>query len=352
MLKYLLIVVCILFYGVQNLRAEPIRERQYAIGVSIPLTGHLSYIGGTIRNSIELARERYDEQGQIVFYLEDDAYNPRQTVSAVNKLILNDKVGALITFGGPPSLAVADIAEQRNVPLIGITISDGLTEGREHVYRFFAPVKPQVELIIEEMKRRDYKSIALLTVENDSLISIKSTFKELSSLPVVMNEMLSPADLDHRTLALRVRSRNPSAVFFLGIPPHYSVFARQLREIGYTGDFVGGPPMESRDELEAAGETLEGAWFPATSDTASAEFRKIYKERFSEDPHPHGILAYDAAKILIEGALTGNTKSYLSVERTYSGLFGDYRLGEDRNFLLPVVLKQIKDNEFSLLERE
>jgi len=350
--KQTLITILILGFSllttIKVASAEP--EARSVIGVTIPLSGDLAHIGETIQNSLKLAKEDHDSKDLVEFLIEDNRYQAQTALSSVNKMLLHQNLAGLVSFGGPPSLAVAPITQRRQIPLIAITITENLTEGRDHVFRFFTPVEPQVQALRKEMLKREYKSLAMVTLENEALLVMKNSFEKELPLPLVLNELILPSDYDHRSLALQIRNHNPSAVVLFALPPHHSGLARQLREIGYTGEIVGGPPMESRDELESAMGFLEGAWFSTPDDRGSREFTRRYLEAFGSEPHPHGVLAYDAGKIFIEAVYYNKVMDYLKVGREFSGLFGKYPLGSDRSFLLPVILKEVRENRFVILE--
>jgi len=79
-------------------------------GAVLPLSGPMAAVGVSIMNSIILADRQLDHAGRIQFVFEDDQFAPKNTVSAVTKLIqttqiidsadLNSQLHSLTNFEG------------------------------------------------------------------------------------------------------------------------------------------------------------------------------------------------------------------------------------------------------------
>jgi len=67
----------------------------FKVGAVLALTGPVSIAGIPFKNAMVMAKEDLDQTDQIKLYFEDDGFLPRNTVSAVQKLIHQDKVGLL-----------------------------------------------------------------------------------------------------------------------------------------------------------------------------------------------------------------------------------------------------------------
>jgi branched-chain amino acid transport system substrate-binding protein len=95
---------------------------------------------------------------------------------------------------------------------------------------------------------------------------------------------------------------NPDVVFFGGIYDQIGVFVKQVREKGYLGAIEGGDGFDSSTHAEIAGEALlagEGSYYVAVSGPAkeypdTAQFIADYASKFSIDPEPYAVQAYDA----------------------------------------------------------
>lgn len=213
-----------------NLEAEAIR-----VGVVAPLSGGASNNGLSIANAIRLADQKYDSNNQVEFIFEDDQLKPKLTVAAVNKLILVDKVSALIVFGSPTSLAVNDIAEKNKVPMIAMSIVERVVEDKQYVVKHWVTALAENQALKKELDQRNYQSIAIVATQNDAMLRLKDLCTD-NDLPVVFSEEVTPEELDFKAIALKVKNAQPDAVYNLLWAPQPGVFAKMLRQVGYQGD--------------------------------------------------------------------------------------------------------------------
>jgi branched-chain amino acid transport system substrate-binding protein len=92
------------------------------VGTHHPLTGAAASSYGKIALATKAYFAYINSKGgvfgrQIDYSIQDDGYNPTQTVSVVNKLILQDKVFAILNgLGTPTHSAVLDIIAENKVP--------------------------------------------------------------------------------------------------------------------------------------------------------------------------------------------------------------------------------------------
>lgn len=319
-------------------------------GLIGPLSGPLANIGRTVEQSAHLADEEFDKNAEVEFLFEDDQFNPRHTVTAFQKLVTVDKVAAVTCFGSSTCLSIADTAERMKVPLFAVGISDKLTAGRRFVFRHFPTARDQDAAIREEITRRQYNSIAVLAHTQDAMLNLRDLMALEPPTKVVLSQEILPGDSDQRALALRIKSLNPAAVYLLVLPPQLSAIAKQLRDIGYPGEFFGGAQVQQASELTAAQGALERIWFATADDTPSTAFIKRYEERYGEEPHPDGMHAFDTAKLLIELHRESDLIAAMKNKQEYSGIFGSYTLDAANTFVLPIVLKEARGNKFFKLQ--
>jgi branched-chain amino acid transport system substrate-binding protein len=112
-------------------------ESKFDVGLVIPLTGPTADFGIAIQNSIELAqKDRPELFTNIKFHFEDAQSNPSSAVSAFNELAAVHKVKLSLTFGVAFCKALAPIAENRKIPLVGLCLDPSVAANRRYVIRF------------------------------------------------------------------------------------------------------------------------------------------------------------------------------------------------------------------------
>ncbi|MCK4790301.1 MAG: ABC transporter substrate-binding protein [Desulfobacteraceae bacterium] len=103
-----------------------ITEDTITIGSSAAITGHASFLGSqTINGSLAYIKEINANGGihgrQIRLISYDDQYDPPQTVTNTQKLIVEDEAFLLFDYvGTPTSVKIIDTAQEANIPLVGL----------------------------------------------------------------------------------------------------------------------------------------------------------------------------------------------------------------------------------------
>ena len=98
-----LVVIIVAVSGKSGSKSKVTSNEPIKIGLSLPLTGDLSFIGEADKNAAQLALADINSNPnnkhtyQLLF--EDDAFDAQKAASAANKLINVDKVNALVSVG-------------------------------------------------------------------------------------------------------------------------------------------------------------------------------------------------------------------------------------------------------------
>lgn len=330
-------------------KAEPVHTR---IGVVCPLTGSAATSGVTLKNSIAMAREKFDPDGSVEFIFEDDQLSPKNTVAAVNKLVTLDKVDGLLVFGSPTSLAVNSIAEAHHTPMIALSIVDRVVAGFSFVVKLWVPARAENDLVVAEVKRRGYQRIAVVATTNDAMLTLKQL--AVQSLPerIVSSEDVNREEADLRSVALRVLAKSPDAVYNLMWAPQPGLLAKTLRSLGYRGQIFGVHNLEDPSEIVNSGGSLDGSWMATSDDSAGTDFTSEYRQRFLALPAAGGANAYDAAKLFIQGAKSGDLNHFLHNVRDFHGACGSFSASGKNDYTIGARLKYIRAGELSNTENK
>ncbi len=335
-------VLVILFLLVSSAHAD----EPFTVGVIAPLTGGLAASGIAVKNSILLADEKYDTEDKVRFEFNDDGFDPKNSVTIAKKYI-SDKVGAVLIFGTPTSLAVAPITEQAGTPLLAITIHHKVIEGRKYAFKHFVRWQDENERVLAEVKKRGYKKVAVVTTVNDASLALRDGFVGAGAVQVVMNEEFIKTDTDFRSIVTRLKALKPDSVYLLLFAPQASVFMKTLRAADVQIPVFGVHNVEDPSEVEAAAGAFEGIWFVTGDDTEGGDYVSAYEKKFGLYPAMGGANAFDFAKMVIEAA---NNKAdlvpYLNSLKDFSGAFGTYGSTKSHDFEIKTVVKRIEGDKF------
>jgi branched-chain amino acid transport system substrate-binding protein len=376
------------------------KTREIRIGEYDSLTGDKATFGMSSSRGIAMAVEEANAEGGVGgiplrVVLEDDQGKPEEAATAVNKLIVQDQVIAVLgEVASSNSLAGAPICQDNKIPMITpASTNPAVTKVGDYVFRvcFIDPFQGTV------MARFAYQSLGLRRIgilhdaRSDYSVGLAKFFtEEYKRLggEVVGDESYQQGDVDFKAplTALISKNKNPDGLFIPGYYTEVGLIARQVRELGYKGPLLGGDGWDSPKMTEIGGVSIEGCYFSnhySTDDPSPTvqNFIQRYKQKHGGAPDAMGALGYDAARILIQvlrsmqtedaetfPSLVGKSGSdptakearhkasarlrdRLAATREFPGVTGVITLDEERNARKPAVVLQVKDGQYRFVER-
>lgn len=316
------------------------------VGVITPLTGTLVASGVSFQNGILLADSLYDKSNLVTFIFEDDGFLPKNSVAIAKKFIA-DKMDAIMIFGTPTSFAVVPLTEQAKTPLAAVTIVDKVVEGKQYAVRHFVAWQEENRLVLEEVKRRGYKRVAIVATTNSATLSLRDGFVRDAPIEVVLNQEYSPDNMDFQAVAAKIKGVHPDAVYHLLFAPQGSAFMKSLRRVGCEVPVFAAHNVEDPSEVAAAQGTYERMWFVTGDDRNGAPIAREYREKFGEDPAMGWANGFDYAKMIIQAAAAGTPViTYLKQLSNFEGIFGHYGAAQGNTFSLKATVKTIEHSKF------
>ncbi len=324
-------------------------KKQLKIGVVLSLSAGPVASGDAIRKSIELADINIDTSNCVQFIFEDDRFQPKNTVTAVNKLIHTDKVDGLIIYGTPTSLAVSSLAERAKIPMIALSVLDRVVEGKNYIMKHWCTAERLNEAIVAETKKRNYKKVAIVSTINDAMLKLRNLFIDSDTVEVVSDDEFLKKDFDFSSIATRYKYKDLDAIYILLYPPQTALFAKRLREAGITTPFFGVHNIEDPNEVAVSRGALFGAWIANAHDGLGENYRQSYIDRYKELPGLGGGSGFDVAKMFIEASRQDvSLNKYLHSIVNFKGAFGTYRATTENDFNFGAVIKTVTEEGFEL----
>ena len=339
------------------------------IGGLAPLTGSLAIYGVTTTNGAELAVKEINANGgingkQIDYIVLDTKGDATESVMAYNKLV-DDKVAAIIgDITSKPTVAVAEIAAQDNMPMITPTGTQvDITEAGPNVFRVCFTNPYQGTVLATLAKERFGAQTAGILVNNSSDYSdgIAKAFTEQAEklgINITVKEGYADGDRDFRAQLTKIATVNPDVLL---IPEYYeqaSLIAAQAREMGVKSIFVGSDGWDgiSKTLDETAYKVIENSYFTnhfSMQDESPKiqNFIKAYKDTYKEDPSAFSALGYDAVYMVKEAIeKAGSTEKQAIVDALkdieYDGITGYLTFDENNNPVKAVTILKIQNGEY------
>lgn len=232
---------------------------QVNIGVVMPFSGALAFLGKPIRDGVELAVNEINEAGGIQelggadlnIVSQDAGDSPDKAVSAAQNLLSNNEVSAMLgSVNGSFTLGVMNITEREQVPLITLSYTQKVVEqGNQFVFktspRSDDATKKTVDILREtaDARGKSFETAAIATSNNESSIAFKESLNQY--LPDVGVDVVAQkswkAPLSNVTQVIQdIKQADPDVLFNLSAAlEDISRLREKMAELDFQALFVG-----------------------------------------------------------------------------------------------------------------
>lgn len=344
------------------------------IGVVAMLSGDGADYGASIKQGLETARDRINGAGgingrKISLIIEDSRGDKDQAVKAVQKLINEDRVLAII---GPTNsgemLAAGPVADKAGVVIMGTSNTvRGIGEIGPYVFRNSLPEENVIPATVRKAKEKfGFTRAALLySSNNDWAVSSAKTFEKAlqeQGVAIVETQTFADGDTDFRAQLTRVAAAKPEALAVSALYRESALLLIQAGQQGLNLPVMGGNGFNDPELMKIAGEAAEGAlvgspWFAGRDDPAAQAFVAEYQKRYNAVPNQFAAQAYDALGIMAEalkaeGAAGDRAKfrDALAAIKNYQGVTGKFSFDENGNPLMEAVVLEVFNGAYRELK--
>jgi len=292
-------------------------------GAFVSVTGPNSALGEQERNVLEMMEEQINADGGVLgrplkIVIEDDKSDAKEAVTAVNRLIDQEKAVAIIGgTGSAGTLAVKEITAQKGLPQIAMAAGNDITDKPPIDWIWRTPPKDAVAAagaltyIADILK---VKKIAVLHDENAFGASGKAEIEKTAGdygLEIVATDSYKTNDTDMTAQLTKIRGANPEVLIVWGTNPAPALAAKNMKQLGMTIPYVGSHGIANSKFIELAGDAAEGVVFPAgkillpgsITDPKQKEitekFISDYTAKFGTSPNTFAGHAFDSVSLLV-----------------------------------------------------
>jgi branched-chain amino acid transport system substrate-binding protein len=108
--------------------------------------------------------------------------------------------------------------------------------------------------------------------------------------------------------------------------PDVGIFAKQLRQLGVTAEWVGSPSVVTDTAMKLAGSALSGVYgiadFTPDASAESKAYAKKYRDAYKLDPDVYSSWAYDALRVLALAINTAKSTDPEAIRKAIVGIKG------------------------------
>lgn len=355
-----------------TLAFSPAYADDIRIGVIAGLSGPGTSYGIGIRQGAEMAVKEINAEGgvngrKLSLVVVDDASNPGQSVTAVQRLV-SEKVDLIVGgWGSSQVLAAMEPSERAGMPYIVVGASNPriTTEKNKWTFRVLQSDNLQAEEVADiAVQRLGMKRIAVIHDANDYGVSNRESFvarlKKQGVQPVEV-QVYQTTDKDFTSQLSKIRAANPDGIALFGTIPAAPAIMNQAREIGIKAQFLGTTGIANENLITLAPKASDGTilatMFHEDVDPQARQWADRYVKEFSGGSQPaRPVLAaweYRAIKFIAAPCLksvgTDKDKLRSCLSGWKGSIFGlpkEAYFDKTNHLVQQSVLVQVRDREF------
>jgi branched-chain amino acid transport system substrate-binding protein len=321
------------------------------IGVVNMLTGPLAEAGRFTVNGLTLAQEEINQTGGILgrkleLYTEDNASSNPGTVLAFSKLANDKDVVAIVgPIASTQIQAASPAIAKAGIPtMIGGTDPSLTRVNNRWVFRArpndLYSSKVIADYGVNALKLKKWAIIHATDAFGAG--GAKALTEELGKLGLtpVLDQGYASGTQDFTAIVLAIKKSGAEVLgTYMTYPADQAIFAKQLRQLGVSIQWVGSPTTAAVTTITLAGEALHGTYavadFTIDATDATRAFAKKYRDRYGINPDNFASWSYDALNILAKAINDAKTTDNEAVRNAilaikgYKGLEGTYEF--DKN---------------------
>ena len=295
------------------------RAADIRIAVVGSMTGALADAGEQVRRGAELAARDINAAGgvggdRIVLSIEDDACDPKQAVSAANRVVGEQirLVDGHVCSGAsiPASEVYADNGVLMMTPAsVNARLTDAaFAKGWTTIMRFYARDDVQGALVgawmAERFKDRKIAFLHDKGAYGKGLADQVKAHLNAAGVTEILFEGINPGEKDYSAVIGKLKALGAEVVYYGGYPTEAGLLLRQAADQGYKFQMVGTSGLITPDFWSIAGPAGEGTMFPFPADPAQLATASRVADEFRATGYPpqgFTLFSYAAVQALAEG---------------------------------------------------
>ena len=296
------------------------QQKEVTIAVIGPITGKEAPFGTQMKMGAEAAVRDINKAGgvngmQVKLVVEDDACDPKQAVTAANK-VAGEKVAAVIGhFCSGSSIPASEVYWKAKIlQITPASTNPKLTDEASkkkwtNVHRVCGRDDAQGEVAGKYLAATHKgKKIAILhdnTPYGKGLADeMKKAFNKAGGKEALY-EAIKPGEKDYAAVVAKMQAAGIQVIYLGGYAPETALIARQAAEKNYKPVIMGGDALDTDDIIKVAGPASNGIMFTQGPDPRLNPASKAVVDTFkaaNQDPEGYTLYTYAAFQMYQQGA--------------------------------------------------
>jgi ABC-type branched-subunit amino acid transport system substrate-binding protein len=305
---------------------EFLHGNPYVLGALLPLSGRGREVGRQLLQGMQLAA--LDEGGPELA-VEDTAGDPTKTVTAVDALIGDQRVVAVLgPVGSRTTEAAAESTRRAGVPLLSFSASEEVTSAGEQVFRFLYGPRDELTALVGKARARGLSRFVILYPDHGYGRTMERLFdQEVAAAGGVYCEGVAypPGTKSFVDYVRTILETTCDVVLFADVADQVALIAPTFAAEGAWSVIEGNLPEHAEREvhfllpspswspklLGRAQRYLQGAlvalpFYESSEATLNQHFRTAYETRYGKPPQMFAAYGYDAYRLISATLRQGN----------------------------------------------
>jgi branched-chain amino acid transport system substrate-binding protein len=227
---------------------------QIKIGMVLPMSGPLAATGMDIAAGSQAFFSTLNARGgvstgalkgqKIELLIEDDKFDPALSETLARRLIKEEGVSAILScFGTVSCLAIAKVADETKVPLIGpIAGAPALRKvDNKYVFSLRADAIEEVGALVNYLKGIGQNESAVLIQDDgfgNAYAAALKTAANKAAFSISLSLSFDPKKPNYTSMAAALIARQPESVMLMANTQHSIGIIQALNVLGYTGQVL------------------------------------------------------------------------------------------------------------------
>ena len=301
--RWLLVALLVLVVGALTVPAT-LAQGPIKIGVIQPLSGPVAASGNYVRMGAEIARDWINARGgiggrKVELIIEDNKSDPKEAASAAEKLIVRDKVPAIMgAWGSSMTLAAMPKLEEYGVPMVVETSSAAsiTRRGNPWIFRISPPSEMEALGLAQYVDDLAIKKADFLAVNTDWGRGAVGAFGEIlkkQGATVGVTEFMDQAATDMNAQITKIKGTGGDTLFLTTAVEQITLVLKQAQEQRLQRKVITTGGSSSPSQLiKQAGAAAEGTyhilffmpWFPEAM--PDGKLAKAFVDEWNKRGHP------------------------------------------------------------------
>jgi ABC-type branched-subunit amino acid transport system substrate-binding protein len=312
----------------------------YVVGALLPLSGRGREVGRQLLEGMQLAA--LDEGGPELA-VEDTADDPSRTVAALQRLIGDQRVVAVLgPVGTRTTEAAAEAAGRARVSLLSFSASEEVSAAGDYVFRFLYSPRDELNALVSKARARGLSRFVILYPDHGYGRTMERLFdQEVAMAGGIYCEGVAypPGTKTFVDYVRTVLETSCDVVLFADVADQVALIAPTFAAEGAWSVVGGALPEHAEREvhfllsslswspelLPRARRYLQGAlialpFYEASKAGLSPHFRTAYETRYGKAPQMFSAYGYDAYRMISAALRQGHQTRQALAEALNAGL--------------------------------